>query len=61
MHCYLADGFWGSWLANIERLRGQLASRAELHFGQGEPTDPAPFDWQQHYIETFIEAVSGAD
>jgi glyoxylase-like metal-dependent hydrolase (beta-lactamase superfamily II) len=60
MHCYLADGFWESWLANIERLRDQLAPGADVHFGHGEPGAVAPFDWQKRYIDTFVEAVRAA-
>jgi len=61
MHCYLADGHWESWLANIDRLRGQLAPEAELHFGHGDPAPSWPFDWQEVYITTFIEAIQAAD
>jgi glyoxylase-like metal-dependent hydrolase (beta-lactamase superfamily II) len=61
MHSYLADGYWESWLSNISRLRAQLAPGAELHFGHGEPTSIDPFDWQEGYINTFVEAVHEAD
>jgi glyoxylase-like metal-dependent hydrolase (beta-lactamase superfamily II) len=61
MHCYLADGFWESWLRNIERLRDQLSPEAELHFGHGEPTATAPLEWQRGYIDTFVGAVQAAD
>jgi glyoxylase-like metal-dependent hydrolase (beta-lactamase superfamily II) len=61
MHCYLADGYWESWLSNISRLRAPLAPGAELHFGHGEPTATDPFDWQEGYINTFVEAVHEAD
>jgi glyoxylase-like metal-dependent hydrolase (beta-lactamase superfamily II) len=61
MHCYLADGYWESWLANVDRLRGQLAPDAELHFGHGDPAPTWPFDWQEGYIEAFIEAIHAAD
>ncbi len=61
MHSYLADGYWESWLANIGRLRTQLAPGAELHFGHGEPATTSPLDWQEGYISTFIEAVQEAD
>ena len=30
-HCYLADGFYEEWLANIERLRTRLPEDAVLH------------------------------
>ena len=61
MHCYLADGFWKPWLANIARLRSELLPDAQVHFGHGEPRNSAPFDWQETYINTFIDAISSAD
>ncbi len=62
MHCYLADGFWESWLSNIDRLRDQLAPEAAVHFGHGDPTTTAAsLDWQRGYIETFVDAVRSAD
>jgi glyoxylase-like metal-dependent hydrolase (beta-lactamase superfamily II) len=30
MHCYLADGYWQSWLSNISRLRAELAPNADV-------------------------------
>jgi glyoxylase-like metal-dependent hydrolase (beta-lactamase superfamily II) len=60
-HCFLADGFWESWLANIGRLRAQLAPDAEVHFGHGDPATTPPFDWQESYINTFIGAIHEAD
>ena len=61
VHCYLADGFWQSWLGNIARLRSELASDAQVHFGHGEPTSRAPFDWQEGYITTFVDAIKASD
>jgi glyoxylase-like metal-dependent hydrolase (beta-lactamase superfamily II) len=61
MHCYLADGYWEHWLANIARLRSELALDAEVHFGHGDPRGSTPFDWQENYINAFIDAVSSAD
>jgi glyoxylase-like metal-dependent hydrolase (beta-lactamase superfamily II) len=61
MHCFLADGYWESWLANISRLRTQLAPSAELHFGHGDPASTDPFAWQEGYINTFVDAVQEAD
>jgi glyoxylase-like metal-dependent hydrolase (beta-lactamase superfamily II) len=60
MHCFLADGYWESWLANIGRLRTQLAPDAELQFGHGDPATTSPLDWQEGYINAFIEAVQAA-
>jgi glyoxylase-like metal-dependent hydrolase (beta-lactamase superfamily II) len=61
MHCYLADGFWDSWLGNIARLRAELAPGAEVHFGHGDPRRSAPLDWQEGYINAFVEAVRAGD
>ena len=61
MHCYLADGYWEPWLANIARLRSELSPDAHVHFGHGEPRSSAPFDWQEAYINTFIDAITSAD
>jgi glyoxylase-like metal-dependent hydrolase (beta-lactamase superfamily II) len=61
MHCYLADGFWESWLANIRRLRTELPEDAEYHFGHGDPKQGSIFDWQEGYITTFVDAIDAAD
>jgi glyoxylase-like metal-dependent hydrolase (beta-lactamase superfamily II) len=61
VHCSLADRYWQPWLGNIARLRAQLAREAQVHFGHGEPRRSAPFDWQEGYIKTFIEALHAAD
>jgi glyoxylase-like metal-dependent hydrolase (beta-lactamase superfamily II) len=60
-HCYLADGFHEQWLANIERLRGELPDGATLHPGHGEPCGTEVLDWQAGYINVFMEAVNEAD
>ena len=61
MHCYLADGYWESWLANIKRLREELSPDVEVHFGHGDPMPASPLDWQEGYINSFIEASEKAD
>jgi glyoxylase-like metal-dependent hydrolase (beta-lactamase superfamily II) len=60
-HAYLADGFFRDWLAHLERLRRELPANATLEIGHGGPVTPAHFDWQRRYIETFLDAVRGAD
>lgn len=60
-HAYLADGFFEEWLRNLERLGQELPATATLQIGHGEPVTTAQFDWQREYIETFLEAVRGAD
>jgi glyoxylase-like metal-dependent hydrolase (beta-lactamase superfamily II) len=61
MHCFLADGYWKEWLANIERLRRELPAEAVLHIGHGDPVGRDVLDWQRGYIEAFLEAVRRAD
>jgi glyoxylase-like metal-dependent hydrolase (beta-lactamase superfamily II) len=60
-HCFLADGFYSRWLANIETLRERFHSDAVFHVGHGGPVDPSAWDWQREYIETFLGAVAAAD
>src|SRR5262245_30958253 len=60
-HCFLADGFYAAWLANIEKLRTRLPEDAVLHVGHGGPVGREMWDWQRGYIELFVEAVSTAD
>jgi glyoxylase-like metal-dependent hydrolase (beta-lactamase superfamily II) len=61
MHGYLADGYWESWLANIGRLRNELVPGAAVYYGHGDPAKPSPLDWQEGYINAFIEAIQEAD
>ena len=60
-HCYLADGFYAEWLANIEKLRTRFPDDAVFYIGHGGPVGPEMWDWQRGYIELFVEAVSNAD
>ncbi len=60
-HAYLADGFFEEWLGHLERLRQELPSDAILRIGHGGPVAPAHLDWQREYVETFVEAVRGAE
>ena len=60
-HCYLADGFHQEWLENIARAQEELPAGVTLHPGHGEPCGAEALDWQQAYINTFIEAVASAD
>jgi glyoxylase-like metal-dependent hydrolase (beta-lactamase superfamily II) len=61
MHCYLADGFHREWLANMETLRRRFPEDAVLHVGHGGPVGSGAWNRQRGYIETFLEAVEGAD
>jgi glyoxylase-like metal-dependent hydrolase (beta-lactamase superfamily II) len=60
-HCFLADGFYREWLANIETLRERFGSDTVFHVGHGGPVRRADFAWQRAYIETFVGAVERAD
>jgi glyoxylase-like metal-dependent hydrolase (beta-lactamase superfamily II) len=60
-HSYLADGFYEEWLAHLERLRQELPAEATLYIGHGGPVTTAHLDWQREYVETFVDAVRGAD
>jgi glyoxylase-like metal-dependent hydrolase (beta-lactamase superfamily II) len=60
-HCYLADGFYAEWLANIEKLRARFPADAVFYIGHGGPVGHEMWDWQRGYIELFLDAVSNAD
>jgi glyoxylase-like metal-dependent hydrolase (beta-lactamase superfamily II) len=60
-HCYLADGFYAEWLANIETLRTRFPDDAVFYIGHGGPVGRDMWDWQRRYIETFLDAVADAD
>ena len=60
-HCFLADGYHREWLANIERAHREFPTGVTLHPGHGLPCGTEALDWQRRYIETFLEAVRGAD
>ena len=60
-HCFLADGFYVEWLANIETLRARFPRDAVFYIGHGGPVGQAMWEWQRRYIELFVDAVSRAD
>jgi glyoxylase-like metal-dependent hydrolase (beta-lactamase superfamily II) len=60
-YCYLADGFYAEWLANIETLHTRFPEDAVFYIGHGGPVGPEMWDWQRGHVELFIEAVSNAD
>jgi len=61
MHCFLGDGFFREWLANIDELSARFPADAVLYIGHGGPVDADAWDWQRGYIETFVAAVESGD
>jgi glyoxylase-like metal-dependent hydrolase (beta-lactamase superfamily II) len=61
MHCFLADGHWESWLANLDRLAADLPAGVRLLPGHGDQAGREVLDWQRGYIERFVGAVRDAD
>lgn len=61
MHCYLADGYYAEWLANIDRLLGELPPEATLRPGHGEACGLEGLKWQRGYLETVLDAIRAAD
>ena len=57
VHAYLTDGHTTAWLANLERLRRDLADARLLYPGHGEPGGLELFDWQKNYLEAYRAAV----
>jgi glyoxylase-like metal-dependent hydrolase (beta-lactamase superfamily II) len=60
-HCYLSDGLYSEWLANIEKLRARFPDDAVFHTGHDGPFGAEMWDWQRGYIELFLESVSSAE
>jgi glyoxylase-like metal-dependent hydrolase (beta-lactamase superfamily II) len=60
-HCFLADGYYAEWLANIGSLRTRFPAGDVFHVGHGGPLGQRDRDWQQRYLETFVAAVEHAD
>jgi glyoxylase-like metal-dependent hydrolase (beta-lactamase superfamily II) len=61
MHCYLADGHWERWLANLDRLAADLPADVRLLPGHGDQAGRELLDWQRGYIERFVEALGAGD
>ena len=61
MHCYLADGHWERWLANLDRLVADLPAGVTLLPGHGDRAERELLAWQREYIERFVEAVRAGD
>src|SRR5262245_36569348 len=61
MHCFLGDGFFREWLANIDKLSARFPDDAVLYIGHGGPVGAGAWEWQRGYIETFVGAAEAAD
>jgi glyoxylase-like metal-dependent hydrolase (beta-lactamase superfamily II) len=61
MHCYLADGHWESWLANLDALAAELPDGVTLLPGHGDRAGRDLFDWQRGYIHRFVTAVGAGE
>jgi glyoxylase-like metal-dependent hydrolase (beta-lactamase superfamily II) len=61
MHCYLADGHWERWLANLDLLAAELPAGVRLLPGHGDRADIELLDWQRGYVERFVDAVRARD
>lgn len=57
VHCYLADGPWRTWLANLDRLAEDLPADVTLLPGHGDRAGRQLLDWQRGYVERFVDAV----
>jgi glyoxylase-like metal-dependent hydrolase (beta-lactamase superfamily II) len=57
VHAYLTDGHSARWLANLERLRRELAGARMLYPGHGEPGGLELLDWQKNYLERYRAEV----
>jgi len=57
MHAYVADGHTSRWLANLDRLRRELADAATLYPGHGDPGGLEMLDWQKNYLTHYRAAV----
>ena len=61
MHCYLADGHWERWLANLDALAAELPDGVTLMPGHGDQAGRELLDWQRGYIHRFVAAVRAGD
>jgi glyoxylase-like metal-dependent hydrolase (beta-lactamase superfamily II) len=61
MHCYLADGHWESWLANLDALAAELPDGVTLLPGHGDQAGRELLDWQRGYIDRFVAAVRAGE
>jgi glyoxylase-like metal-dependent hydrolase (beta-lactamase superfamily II) len=57
VHAYVTDGHTTQWLANLARLRRDLARATMLYPGHGEPGGGELLEWQRNYLEHYRAAV----
>jgi glyoxylase-like metal-dependent hydrolase (beta-lactamase superfamily II) len=61
LHCYLADGHWERWLANLDALGAELPDGVTLLPGHGDRAGRELLDWQRGYIDRFVAAVRAGE
>ncbi len=57
-HSYIADGSVLKWLANLERMKRELAGMKMLYPGHGDAGDLGILEAQQKYLIAYAESVS---
>jgi glyoxylase-like metal-dependent hydrolase (beta-lactamase superfamily II) len=57
VHAYVSDGHTRQWLANLRRLRRELADTRVLYPGHGEPGGLELLDGQRAYLERYRQEV----
>ncbi len=57
VHAYVTDGHTTEWLANLERLRRELAGVDVLYPGHGTPGGIELLDAQKRYLDAYRAAV----
>jgi glyoxylase-like metal-dependent hydrolase (beta-lactamase superfamily II) len=57
VHAYVSDGHTRQWLANLDRLRRDLAGARVLYPGHGEPGGIELLDGQRAYLQRYRQEV----
>lgn len=55
VHAYMSDGHANEWLDHLKKLKISLRDADVIYPGHGLPGGIEMLDWQQHYIETYID------
>jgi len=57
VHAYMSDGHANEWLDHLKKLKTSLHDVDVIYPGHGLPGGLELLDWQQRYIETYIDNV----